>query len=310
MVIRRKKCVKEGYNKGNTCKGNSNEYNTNSVSGKGNTTNIITTNINTTNINNTNISTNTPFSRSKDILEVLLYDTNHLVRQSACIGTGFLLSQCTEKTTTNYKRIVNRINNLVVERSENYACSIGAVIGRSLLEGGGRNVIYGVKNLFNKVEPTRVGGIVLWMQWWYNYAMFSMVSLCVLPTFYVELDENFNLVGEKDLLGRKDDYEVEIVRMPVERMKRRRKLRRRYRFETFDDKKDDEKKDGENKNDDKRDGENKNDENKNDGNVNIDMDVNIEEERYTVKSGERLTVIEKEKIGLKDYGFIFSKKKE
>ncbi|KAM0687015.1 hypothetical protein COBT_001753 [Conglomerata obtusa] len=214
-------------------------------------------------------------SKCINAIEVLMYDSDPLVRQSACIGMGFILAQCTEKNVSNFKRIVERLNLLIVEKAENNCTATGAVIGRSLMEGGGRNIIYGVNNMYGKTDKTKVAGAILFMQYWYSYSMISFITLCTLPTFYVVLNQDLDLEkSEIEIYGMKEKYDVNAIKIPEMKTRRKRRLRRRYRVAVKTE-------------------------------VKSEIVEESKDENYVIKSGERLSVFEKRSAGIKDYGFIF-----
>lgn len=216
-----------------------------------------------------------------DIIEVLLYDIDLLVRQSACIGMGFLLAQATQNNVPNFTRIVERINFLVIEKQENPAVTIGAVIGRSLMEGGGRNILYGVKNLYGKIEKTKIAGAIIFMQYWYNYNLFSFVSLNILPTFYVVMDCGLGIVDmEINTVAKKENYDVNSIRLPDMKVKKKRRYRRRYRLVNIDEEK------------------------KEEVSTTQVVDIPIDTE-YSIKSGDRMSIWEKKGSNMPDYGFKF-----
>ncbi|KAM0676489.1 proteasome regulatory particle base subunit [Gurleya vavrai] len=211
-----------------------------------------------------------------DSVEVLMYDSDCLVRQSACIGMGFLLAQCNKKNVKNFQRIVERLNLLVVEKGENCCNAIGAAIGRSLMEGGGRNVVYGVKNLYGKIDMHKIGGAILLMQYWYSYSMLSFVSLCVMPTFYVVLNKNLEIVEDEVLVNvKKEKYDVNAIRIPDLKTRKKRRLRRRYRT-SFKESEEI-----------------------------VAAEESSDEGSFNVISGERIRICEFEKSDLKDLGYKF-----
>lgn len=217
-----------------------------------------------------------------DLLEVLMYDSDSLVRQSALIGVGFFLAQKNKKTLPNFKRIVERLNLLIVEKQENNCNNIGAIIGRSLMEGGGRNIVYGVTNLYNKIDTMKVTGYILFMQYWYSYSHFVFLGLCSTSTFYACVSVKDCVLLEDDkynkvLTGIKEDYDVNEIRVPELKSRRRRRLRRRYGRKEEVVKEEEEK-------------------------VVNEEDV---EKEYFIKSGERMTYEEMKKCGLKNLAYKF-----
>ncbi|EJW05215.1 hypothetical protein EDEG_00680 [Edhazardia aedis USNM 41457] len=129
-----------------------------------------------------------------ELIEVLLYDTDYLVRQSACIGIGLAMNQLTDKLcrriNLNYRRIVERVSFLILDKQDNNATAIGAVLGRSLMEAGGRNAVFSIKNNCGMLCKRRLGFALLFSQYWYDYALFAFLGLLVTPSFNVVLDKS------------------------------------------------------------------------------------------------------------------------
>lgn len=147
-----------------------------------------------------------------NIVEALMYDTNGLVKQSACIGAGFLVMQCNPALVANYKRIVDRLNKLVVDRKEEGCVEFGAVFGRGLSEAGGRNVVFSVKNMSGVISADRVAGAILFLQHWYWYPLANMISLCSLPTAVFCFNED--LEEESIEIASSENYDNLLIRLP------------------------------------------------------------------------------------------------
>lgn len=154
-----------------------------------------------------------------NILEALMYDNNGLVRQSACIGVGFLIMQCNPSLVSNYKRIVDRLNKLVVDKKEDGAVELGAVFGRGLSEAGGRNIVFSVKNMSGVISADRVAGAILFLHYWYWYPLMNMISLCSLPTAVFCFNED--LEEENIEIKTSDRYDSLLIRLPDVKKTRR-----------------------------------------------------------------------------------------
>lgn len=154
-----------------------------------------------------------------NILEALMYDTNGLVKQSACIGVGFVIMQCNPSLVPNYRRIVDRLNKLIVDKKEEGCVELGAVFGRGLSEAGGRNVVFSVRNMSDVISADRVAGAILFLHYWYWYPLMNMISLCSLPTAVFCFNEDLE---EEDMeIVSSSCYDNVLIRLPDVKKTRR-----------------------------------------------------------------------------------------
>jgi len=155
------------------------------------------------------------------VVEALLYDSDDLVRQAACMGMGFLLAQMNPVLIDNYKRSIDRINHMIVSKSEAMSVKIGATIGRSLAEAGGRSVIFSLRNLTGYLEVKRVVGALLFIQSWFWYPLMPFISLCVLPTPIFFFDQNLNQTTNE--FKNSSEYYDHLIKIPEVRRSRKNK---------------------------------------------------------------------------------------
>ncbi len=157
-----------------------------------------------------------------NLLEAMLYDPVDLVRHNACLGAGFALQQMNPALIKNYKRILDKINQIIAFKNEPQCVKIGAAIGRAISEMGGRSAVFSVGNFSRVIELKRVIGAFLFTQSWYWYPLMCAISLCILPTPVYFFDKNLN---ETSHTFRHDkrfyDY---LVKLPEVRRTRRFKI--------------------------------------------------------------------------------------
>lgn len=202
------------------------------------------------------------------IIEALLYDGSSLVVQQAGLGLGFLLMQCNSHINPNFKRMVGKLNSLTTERAEDCSFKFGSVLGRALIEAGGTNIIISVLNSVNRVESSRVAGAILFFQYWFWYPLFPFIGLCMRPTAFFAFDKNLELARQEITINeKKSKFDYEFIK--VEEPKKQRRFRRKEQSQ-------------------------------------VKEPVVVEEaERYTIKSGERMTIHEMSVCGKEDLGFVF-----
>ncbi|ORD94840.1 RPN2 [Enterospora canceri] len=128
------------------------------------------------------------------LLEALLFDTEDLVKQQAAIGIGIALQQYNEvdytnkSSTPNFVRIAKWLNSTIANRVDSKCVKIGASLGRSLMELGGRSAILSIRNMNGQTDPFRVAAFQLMAHTWYWTPLTAIVSALVLPTPCIRLD--------------------------------------------------------------------------------------------------------------------------
>jgi len=155
------------------------------------------------------------------VLEAMLYDSEDLVRQAACLGLGFALMQANPTLVPNYKRAMDRMNYLLVTRTESQCVKIGASLGKAISETSARCAIYSLKNYSGQVLGTKLVGALLFFQSWYWYPLIPCVSLCHHPTPLYFFDENLDETGET--FTNSESYYDLFVKLPE--MKKSRKFK-------------------------------------------------------------------------------------
>lgn len=146
------------------------------------------------------------------ILEAMMYDSDDLVRQNACIGAGFALIQGNPTIIPNYKRMMDRINHLMVTRSESQCVKIGASLGRSIAETSGRSSIFTLRSFSDQIVSSKVVGALLFFQSWYWYPLIPCISLCHQPTPLFFFDKNLDETD--DCFINSDSYYDYFVKLP------------------------------------------------------------------------------------------------
>ncbi|KAL0265669.1 UNVERIFIED_CONTAM: hypothetical protein PYX00_011383 [Menopon gallinae] len=163
---------------------------------------------------------------ASNVVEALLYDNSSLVVQQAGIGLGLLLMQCNSHINPNFKRMVERLNRLTIERAEDCSFKFGAVLGRAMMEAGGTNIVISVLNSMNLVETSRVVGAVLFFQYWFWYPFLPFISLCMKHTGFFVFDENLKHASQEVVVNeKKSRFDYEHIR--IEEPKKHRRFKRK-----------------------------------------------------------------------------------
>lgn len=147
-----------------------------------------------------------------NILEAMLYDSEELVKQNACIGAGFAFMQGNPTVIPNYKRTLDRMNLIIVSRSESQCAKIGASIGRAVCEASGKSSVFSLKNFSGQIVSNKVIGAMLFLYSWYWYPLIPCVALCLQPTPIFFFDQNLDETD--DTLINSDSCYDYLVRLP------------------------------------------------------------------------------------------------
>lgn len=164
---------------------------------------------------------NEKYLKVVDLLEVMLYDSNNLLLQQACIGLGMLLCQSNSHFITNYKRIIERINLICLEREDNLGIKMGACLGRSFLGIGGECAAISVLNSFKKTDPVKLTGVLLFFNYWFYYQFMNFITLSVKYNGIFILDKELNLVDKKfEINEKRSKFETELVKIPEKKSRK------------------------------------------------------------------------------------------
>lgn len=161
------------------------------------------------------------YNKVVDLLEVMLYDSNNLVVQQSCIGLGMLMCQSNSHFIKNYKRILEKINSLCLERDDNSGIKMGACIGRSFIGLAGECGVISVLNSFGKTDHIKLMGLVFFFNYWFSYQFLPFISLSVKYNGIFVLDEQLNLVPKQfNIYEKRSKFETELVKVPEKRSRR------------------------------------------------------------------------------------------
>lgn len=229
-----------------------------------------------------------------DLLETLLYDVNPLVVQSACLGLGLLLMQG-NSAISNYKRIVNKVD-LIILRGSEISSKFGGLIFRGLLNLGNGSLCITYKNIHGTINYKNISYFILFFDYNYFYMLMIYLGLCANVTVYYGIkiisDPNtqshseynpiytfknirFSLSGTAQVESKKRIGYIEEVALPKRKLK---KFRRRSEIDSP-------------------------------ATPDLRPSVNIKrtsnEKTYTIKSGDRMTLRELMRSDKKNFSIEF-----
>jgi 26S proteasome regulatory subunit N2 len=127
------------------------------------------------------------------ILEPLRKDSSDFVRQGAMLASGLLFMQTSdEQTNGRVGQLREELMRVLGDKHEDILGRFGAIIAFGLLDAGGRN---SVARMYDKGN-LRLGGaigMVMFVQMWYWFPMIYFISLSLVPTAMVGLNERLKM---------------------------------------------------------------------------------------------------------------------
>jgi 26S proteasome regulatory subunit N2 len=121
-----------------------------------------------------------------NMLKPLSRDLIDFVRQAALLAMSMILQQQSESAT---KELRKALEASIQTKHEDAMAKFGAVLSQGILDAGGRNCVFTMKDVVGK-RP--VAGLALFTQFWYWYPLIHMASLALVPSSFlcVSLNES------------------------------------------------------------------------------------------------------------------------
>ena len=116
-----------------------------------------------------------------NMLKPLSRDLIDFVRQAALLAMSMILQQQPESITKEFRKALEAS---IQTKHEDAMVKFGAVLSQGILDAGGRNCIFTLKNVVGK-KP--VAGLALFTQFWYWYPLIHMTSLALVPSAFISV---------------------------------------------------------------------------------------------------------------------------
>nr|CCC95494.1 unnamed protein product [Trypanosoma congolense IL3000] len=130
-----------------------------------------------------------------DVIEILWElkdDLVDFVRQGAYIALALVMVQMTEAENPKVKELRDIFAKKIVGRKEDMCSKFGCIVASGLLDAGGRNCTFALHQHHHRLDKA-VAGMFVFMQHWYWFPYFLMISLAMRPTCFIGLNENLQV---------------------------------------------------------------------------------------------------------------------
>ncbi|CCW68655.1 unnamed protein product [Phytomonas sp. Hart1] len=132
---------------------------------------------------------------SSEIINVLWEmkdDLNDLVRQGVLIALALVMTQLTEYENSKVKEFRQLLDAKIGDRRETLCIKLGSILASGLLDCGGRNCTFALHRDRHRMDKA-VAGMFFFTQYWYWYPYVYMVSLAMLPTCFIGLNDKLEM---------------------------------------------------------------------------------------------------------------------
>lgn len=129
-----------------------------------------------------------------ELLLPLLDDKVDFVRQSAYISLALLLMQRSPEADAATEVFRNKVMAQISEvKHPSTMTRTGAILAAGIIDAGGRNLQFSLLSKAGIPKPPAVVGAMLWLQYWFWYPMFHMMSLCLTPSALIGVNKNIDI---------------------------------------------------------------------------------------------------------------------
>ena len=124
------------------------------------------------------------------LLEPLLSDAVDFVRQGALIAMSMVLVQQPESRLASFRK---HLDKFIGDKHEDTMCKMGAIMAVGILDAGGRNMTLSLRSRSGFFRMNSVIGLALFVQYWFWYPLSYMLSLSVVPTAVICVNEDLKM---------------------------------------------------------------------------------------------------------------------
>ena len=122
------------------------------------------------------------------LLEPLLSDTVDFVRQGALIAMSMVLVQ--QPDVSSFRKYLDKF---IGDKHEDTMCKMGAIMAVGILDAGGRNTTISLRSRSGFFRMNAVVGLALFVQYWFWYPLSYMLSLSLVPTAIICVNEELKM---------------------------------------------------------------------------------------------------------------------
>lgn len=161
----------------------------------------------------------TAMKEATNILIPMLGDTTDFVRNGAIIALSLVMMQATKGIDSKLDEIKKYFDDVYKDKHEDILCKFAAIIGKGILDVGGRNCTINLISRFGSPKMASVIGLAVFCQFWYWFPYINFLSLALTPTALFGLNGDLKMPASYYVLSNakpsKYAYPPPIVREAV-----------------------------------------------------------------------------------------------
>jgi 26S proteasome regulatory subunit N2 len=128
-----------------------------------------------------------------ELLQTLIEDPTDYVRNGALLGMALTLQQCAEARSPSVKKFRAHLTKIINDKHQVIITKSGAILAAGLLDAGGRNCVLSLQSRGGFMKMGAAVGVMMFLQSWYWYPLYHMISLSLCPTMLIGLNKDFNM---------------------------------------------------------------------------------------------------------------------
>lgn len=128
-----------------------------------------------------------------EILSALLLDQVDFVRNGALQAMALTLQQCSEARSPSVKKFRAHLSTIFGDKHQPVITKSGAILAAGILDAGGRNCVVSLQSRAGFMKMGAAVGVMMWLQSWYWYPLYHMLTLAFAPTMLIGLNKDFDI---------------------------------------------------------------------------------------------------------------------
>lgn len=127
------------------------------------------------------------------MLTPMLEDQSDFVRHGATLAMALVMQQCSEARSPSVKKFKEFLVKTIKDKHQPTIAKSGCVLAAGILDAGGRNCVVSMQSRAGFMKMGASIGVMMWLQSWYWYPLYHMLSLSFSPTALIGLNVDFDM---------------------------------------------------------------------------------------------------------------------
>jgi 26S proteasome regulatory subunit N2 len=135
----------------------------------------------------------TAMKEAANLLIPILGDSSDFVRSGAIIALSLVMIQATKGIDEKVDDIKKYYDQVYKDKHEDILCKFSAIVGKGIMDVGGRNCTIRLMSRFGTPKMASVVGLAVFCQHWYWFPYINFLSLSLSPTALFGLNADLKL---------------------------------------------------------------------------------------------------------------------